>query len=433
MKGTAVQIATTEGPSEIQRITPEDPDVRSVICHDGRAIALPISPDYDPFVRRPTGVIEACFGHGAYRVDVAEPITSGQSWQLGLFIAHALYDEGRLVRSDDRTAQIVWATGEVTSDLAVAAVDEVDCKIRRSENVIRAHLEIGSRVILALPADNLAEATRALEDVFGDDCDRLHVVPAVTVCDVLSALGLKRPRRIRQWLARTPSVIADRGRMPRGLSYAFSLALVAVTAVTGWQKLDPGTGPGTAEAQGARAMNVSFRPGPAPSVAAASVASRAPDGRPCAAVHLDRVAPVVTERPVVTGAPVAGLRVAGLCDFHYRLVNSARRPALIWVVAQRDNPGGGAFRSRIIHAERALAAGESLVLDARPPRLLSTALRQSFFVVSLPAQTPSDVSGVRALWSRAVAAASDTDLKAALDGARSHGAECRVLTNDFRP
>ena len=65
MKRTAVYIATTEGPSEIQRITPEDSDVRSVICHDGKAIALPVSADYDSFVRRPTGVIEACFGHSA--------------------------------------------------------------------------------------------------------------------------------------------------------------------------------------------------------------------------------------------------------------------------------------------------------------------------------------------------------------------------------
>ncbi len=74
MSKTAVFIATTEGPTRLQRLTAEAPDVRSVICLGGRAMVLPISPDYDTFVRRPTGVIEACYGHNAYRMDISDPI-----------------------------------------------------------------------------------------------------------------------------------------------------------------------------------------------------------------------------------------------------------------------------------------------------------------------------------------------------------------------
>ena len=37
MSKTAVFIATTEGPTRLQRLTAEAPDVRSVICLGGRA------------------------------------------------------------------------------------------------------------------------------------------------------------------------------------------------------------------------------------------------------------------------------------------------------------------------------------------------------------------------------------------------------------
>ena len=91
-----IVIATTEGPAEVERLSEEDPDVRSVVCLQGKALALPISPDYDAFVRRPVGVIEARFGHACYRLDVSAPISGGLSWQLGVFAAHALKAAGRL-------------------------------------------------------------------------------------------------------------------------------------------------------------------------------------------------------------------------------------------------------------------------------------------------------------------------------------------------
>ena len=433
MKRTAVYIATTEGPSEIQRITPEESDVRSVICHDGRAIALPISADYDSFVRRPTGVIEACFGHSAYRVDIGDPIASGLSWQLGLFIAHALCDEGRLVRSDDKIPQIIWATGEVTRDLAVAAVDEIDRKIRRSESRIRAHLDCGSRVVLAVPVGNLIEANKALEDLFAGDCDKLHIVPAQTVCDVLAALGLKRRRRTRQWLARTPSAIGGRRKMPRQLAYGVSLALLAFAVVTGWQRFGPQMDRGVARAQAVRVLPASLRPDPVRILTATSVAIRPPDGKPCAAVHLDRVAPLVTRRAVVEGAPVAGLRINGLCDFRYRLTNNSNQSALLWVMALRENARGGGFRLRHIHAEKPLAAGTTLDLDARPPSRLSAPLRQALVVLSVRSGAAAELTNLGGLWRRAGNATSTQDLDRILNKARTHGAMVLRLTNEFRP
>lgn len=433
MKRTAVYIATTEGPSEIQRITPEDPDVRSVVCHDGKAIALPISADYDSFVRRPTGVIEACFGHGPCRVDVGEPIASGLSWQLGLFIAHALFDEGRLVRADDRNPQIVWATGEVTRDLAVAAVDDLDRKIRRAAGCLREHLDGGSKVVIAVPAANLAETEKALAGVFGDRRDRLHVVFAETVCDVLAALGLKQPKRVRQWLARTPAVIRGRRKLPRPPAYAISLVLLAVTAAVAWQRLRPETVPHVAQARALPVIPASLRTEAAPSLAAAAVAVRAPADAPCAAVDLDRVAPLVTSFAAGDGAPAAGLRAAGLCDFHYRLTNRSDGPALLWVMAARAGAGGEKFRLRSFHAEQPVAARQSIDLDARPPRGLAAPLHQSFLVLSLPAGSAAGVGGMRALWRRALRAQSAGELDRIAAEARTNGAGVLLLAGDFTP
>ena len=75
-----VYIATTDGPVEIQRITREDPEVRSVVCLDGTAKALPISRAYDSFIKEPTGVVQRSFNHPAFRMDVDKPITDGNSW-----------------------------------------------------------------------------------------------------------------------------------------------------------------------------------------------------------------------------------------------------------------------------------------------------------------------------------------------------------------
>ncbi|MDA1323145.1 MAG: hypothetical protein O3C34_00225 [Proteobacteria bacterium] len=433
MKRTAIYIATTEGPSEIQRITPEDSDVRSVVCHDGKAIELPISADYDSFVRRPTGVIEACFGHSAYRVDISNPIASGLSWQLGLFIAHALFEEGRLVRSDDKTPQIVWATGEVTRDLTVDTVEDVDRKIRQSEGRIRAHLDAGARVVMAVPAGNLIEATQALEDVFAGDCDRLHIVAAQTVCDVLAVLGLKRRRRIRQWLARTPSMIGGHRKMPRHLAYAASCVLLAITVLAGWQKLGLEPDLGVAKAQAVRLVPASLRPHPASTLAAISVATQAPADAPCAAVHLDRVAPLITRQPVIEGAPAAGLRVAGLCDFHYRLTNGSDRAATLWVMALRENANGAGFRLRTIYAEKTLAPRATIDLDARPPSRLIAPLRQDLVVLSVQAGVVADFAGLGGVWRRARNAASAQDVDRILAEARGHGVAVLRLTNDFRP
>ena len=131
MTPTRVLIATTQGPVEVQRITEEDPEVNSVVCLGGKAVALPISSAYDSFVRDPTGVIQKYFGHSAYRVDVAAAVDDGFSWQLGVFAAHAFAQDGNLVSGGSEPGRTIFTTGEVDRDLNILPVDHVPEKLKK--------------------------------------------------------------------------------------------------------------------------------------------------------------------------------------------------------------------------------------------------------------------------------------------------------------
>ena len=155
---TRVFIATTEGPSEIQRIAEDDPDVKSVICLNGTAEALPVSLDYHSFVRKPTGVVERLFGCPTYRVDVSRRISNGQSWQLGLLLAHGLHAQGRLAPKDGPADEVYWVTGEVRHNLDVMPVDHVREKLRQSESLFDGLAHLHTKVTVLVPDGNFVEA-----------------------------------------------------------------------------------------------------------------------------------------------------------------------------------------------------------------------------------------------------------------------------------
>ena len=117
-------------------ITAEAPDIRSVVCLNDSYQALPISAGYDQFVRRPTGIIEKLLGPSAYRVDVSAPITQGDSWQLGLALAHILKHNDEFV--DHGGGTLIWASGEVDSQLRVNSVDHIAAtKIEASREMLQ--------------------------------------------------------------------------------------------------------------------------------------------------------------------------------------------------------------------------------------------------------------------------------------------------------
>ena len=149
-----IYIATTKGPVEIQRLAKEDPEVRSVVCLNGTCEALPISPGYDAFVRKPTGIIERLFGHPVYRMDVSHRIGEGRSWQLGALAAHALKAEGKLASKDEQTDHILWITGEVDHELKVHPVEHVPDKLQQSAVLFEQAISQQQPLTLIVPAAN---------------------------------------------------------------------------------------------------------------------------------------------------------------------------------------------------------------------------------------------------------------------------------------
>ena len=169
----------------LQRITAEDSGVQSVLCLDGTATALPISAGYHGFVRRGTGVIARDFGHDAFRVDVSSRVDQGSSWQLPVYLAHALSARDELGNGTPQPGDILlWATGEVDIDLRVRPVAGVAQKLARSLAALRSWRELGVDVRILLPTDNIGESAGLAESLAG-------VTGVTRLADVLPSLVAK--------------------------------------------------------------------------------------------------------------------------------------------------------------------------------------------------------------------------------------------------
>jgi hypothetical protein len=406
MKAMKILIGTTDGPTEVQRITPEDPEVRSVVCLDGKAIALPISEDYDAFVRRPTGVIEALTGHSAYRVDISQPIGCGYSWQLGILAAHMLAARGRLAGAQDTPQAALWLTGEVDHHFSIGTVEDVALKLMRATSALKALIGAGQRVTVVVPEACGVEAAKALADAFPGGQAAPRLVAARHLDDVLPLLGLPRLRR------RFPGARMALGRVRRTgrmlatgaavLGGVFLLALawsqggptdpaVARNAAVPATPVAKATASTATEADGKDQRLVASPAGAPPSVSL--IETRAPVGQGCAAVAFQRAKPVISRHRFASTAatsegPARPVPAAGLCDLRHRIVNTGLGRLEIAVVAARFEPSGARFRTRPLAIARTLDPGETLDLDARPPRTVPEPLVQRLAVLALPGSWP---------------------------------------------
>jgi hypothetical protein len=77
---------------------------------------------------------------------------NGFSWQLGVFLAHALEASGRLAKKDDEAGTVILTTGEVgRGALQVNGVGYVDRKIEKAFDRLRREAAAGRRVITFWP------------------------------------------------------------------------------------------------------------------------------------------------------------------------------------------------------------------------------------------------------------------------------------------
>ncbi len=160
-----VYIGTTKGPVIIERITREKAP-RSAMCVRKTTQETFVSPGYDAFVRQPSGVIERALGPyspGGFRLDVSDEINTGDSWQLGVFMAHLLARKKWLAEIDSATRKFeaVWLTGEVTNDLEVRPVSHVNEKIKASQKEFQKLSESGISLKIFMHPKNLAQINKA--------------------------------------------------------------------------------------------------------------------------------------------------------------------------------------------------------------------------------------------------------------------------------
>ena len=199
-------------------ITREASEIRSVICIDGSFEALPVSGSYDQFVRRPTGVIEKLLGEGSYRTDLDGPVTQGDSWQLGILLAHMLEKSGGLLDSScaPHGNGVIWASGEVSPAMDIRPVDHMRQKFSESRVQLQALHNNGETVTVLLHPSNHAE----IADLIPEDW---IIIATERVLDAATAIGVEiaapptaprrqitpaAPRRRRVAIAIAPILLA---------------------------------------------------------------------------------------------------------------------------------------------------------------------------------------------------------------------------------
>ena len=372
MTAIRVFIATTEGPAEVQRITPEEPSVRSVICLDGKALALPVSADYDAFIRKPTGVIEAGYGHPAYRMDVSLQISGGMSWQLGALVAHALFASDRLAHPDQAAGQAVWLSGEVDRDLNVIPVGHLEEKLRSSAPLLTDLAASGAAVTLCVPRDNANELDPALLADLGIGSGGCRLLPVDRAFDVLKFLGLPLPAFRGGEAA---SAVAPQSR-PNMVALGLGLVAAAVAAMAaGWWGgildrvgLDLPAFGGGSHASGLSIAAVELRP---------------EGDDTCAAVIFGAAEPRSTEIALLDAELTKTGRASELCGLRYKITNG-RDPTRVWVLAARSTGAGEGLDTRTFVQAYPLRESESFSVDVRLPRRLEAELLHRLAVIALP-------------------------------------------------
>ena len=196
MTKLAVYIGTTGGPIRIERITNEAAALTEVCKGRDIVALLPISDDYENFVR-PGRPVERAFGpftHPSFRMDISEEIKSGQSWYLAAFVAHGLARESRLAGPDETPAGVVWITGRVNADFGVEPVGHITEKLRAALSLFEEWAAKGVPVTVCLPQEDTAPAV---------DLEGVRVAAVADALEVLRDLdipfndGLRKPGNLK--------------------------------------------------------------------------------------------------------------------------------------------------------------------------------------------------------------------------------------------
>lgn len=153
MRKIAVYVATTGGPVRVERIIGEDAPLSQVYLGRTYRPLEPLSGDYARFVG-PSGPVARAFGPfetASFRLELSGPIGSGNSWELGLFIAHGLVWAGTLAGGAEGPDAVFVLTGQVDIDLKVGSVGHIADKVAAARDLFDHFRAQGIPISLILP------------------------------------------------------------------------------------------------------------------------------------------------------------------------------------------------------------------------------------------------------------------------------------------
>ncbi|MBU3020521.1 hypothetical protein [Aestuariibacter sp. A3R04] len=166
-------IATTQGLVAVNNLYSLPAVASSTVTAGGFADPLPITNSYHSFVKLGSGIIEADFSTGPFRIDLSDKITQGNSWQLGFYLAHMAKEIDALGDGKPNDGEmIIVATGCInTAERRVGPVDEVPRKLALADEAL-IHYKGKCDIVMLVPEANKHELVE-LEDITCNTADEL--------------------------------------------------------------------------------------------------------------------------------------------------------------------------------------------------------------------------------------------------------------------
>ena len=377
MNRIAVHILVDNGPpARIQYVEDSALPRASIIVDNDYDQVLPAASDsYGRFVAAdgPVGQTRAPSESGNFILSVSKAFDNGNSWELAVFIAHALARVGRLAQcnrrgklgqpllDDDRVDKAIYLTGRIKSLPCVEDVEKVTEKLKWAHPDIEAWRARRIPIQIFLPRN---EET-CLHEWAGDvrRIDRVDavlelIVPAPRRIDDVDAVPesiVPAPRRDDDVDAVPESIVPAPPRRRRALPAALVVLVLVLAGMGFWQResmagwlpllaawldrdrteeragtpegSDPQAPPPRAE------VDITVAAMPAP-LRLLLRERRAPRGATCMEVLFGGGSPVLRDTPAPEEGVVGAGMLDGLCGLE--LVIEPAEPLLVWVVRRGD-------------------------------------------------------------------------------------------------
>ena len=246
MKYYTVVIPTTKNVVGISDIIIEDPLVSSVICENNSLEALPISSQYNSFVKSPTGIIEKITGNTSYRIDITAKIEQGKSWQLALAIAHILENNKLLFFSNEKNlisnnnVSIIWASGTINANLDVKGINYLDKKIKKSIPFFRQCIQKNINVKIVISHENKDHFNKILNsEQFLKDAILNKQIIFITVKNL--KIFFEKNLKLNLYNVKNNSVtfISKIRIYLKPIIYSFCFLIIILQAYNIWQVITP--------------------------------------------------------------------------------------------------------------------------------------------------------------------------------------------------